>query len=140
MSRSRYQYDAALALQAYNSAAVTADAASNSIALQRNVHHSLPAGISYGQFAVVLDVQALDKTTGDETYVVNVEVGTDATFGTKATAHSFTVTGLGCVHAILDTQTIEKLLPNAKFIRTAVDVGGTTPSITYASYVSPDPQ
>ena len=140
MSRSRFPYDAALVMQAYGTAAVTADGASNGLELQRNAHHSLPAGIAYGQFAVVLDVLALDETTGDETYVVNVEVGTDATFATKATVHSFTVDATGARSVILDTVDIEKALSGAKFIRTAVDVGGTTPSITYASYVCPDPQ
>lgn len=89
------------------------------------------------QVAVVLLVDTLDKTTGDETYKFEVEVGTDATFGTKAVVATLDVGSVGVKEILVAKDTVLDKLPNAAFIRVAATLAGTTPSVKFAALLSP---
>jgi hypothetical protein len=95
--------------------------------------------IPFQTAAVVINVQSIDTTTGDEAYAIQVQVDSDQAFA----GSDFTVVGevdvkANGVYVInLDGPTIKSLRTNAKFIRLALVAGGTTPSINYEAWLAP---
>lgn len=79
-------------------------------------------------FQATIDVTTRDFTTGDETYVFNLQES-DASGSGFATIGTVTVTSLGVK--------IVKGFVSKRYVRLSIDVGGTTPSMTYKSYLSP---
>lgn len=137
----RHQYDDLLKLQAFGSAAVTADAPSG-FAIDL---HRLTAGrgdlknrYGLGKFDVVIHVTAADFTTGDEAYALEI-VSTDAA-GANPVVHGSVI-----VTAAMVGKTVEVSVHPDSLAKTDIDaaklsinanVGGTTPSLTYWAFAS----
>ncbi len=86
--------------------------------------------------AVVIHAHTVDTADGDETYTVTVEVSTDQAFTTPIVVGSTSITAAGKHVVILHGPTVQRLAPNAKWIRVNAAVGGTTPSLDYSAWVS----
>lgn len=77
---------------------------------------------------LVLDVNALDLASGNETYQFDIEESSD----------NSTFTPTGCVFAVTATGLIQQLFKCTKrYVRAKLTVGGTTPSITYSVWFGP---
>lgn len=86
-----------------------------------------PGGIGQPAAAVV-EVSALDSTTGDETYAFVVEESDDdSTYTPAGPIISVTATGALSVPCFL----------SKRYCRLKLDVAGTTPSIAYKSHLVP---
>ncbi len=83
--------------------------------------------------AAVIDVTARDFTTTDETYSFTLEeTDPDANGDPDATK----IRAIGVAAAVTDTGlALAKGLITGRFVRLSLDVGGTSPSITYSSYL-----
>lgn len=90
----------------------------------------------HGDFKVAVHVSALDTGDADETYVINVLADSAAAFDSAVIVASLTVTATGVFEIPLSGPKIEALEAGAIKLAVAVDVGGTTPSITYGAYVT----
>lgn len=158
-SKIKHQYDALLALRALTDRAtpVTADAAGGGFV---DLHHlkigssyvgiaGLPGAIGdlvgkFGQtpFDVVVYVDAIDSTTGDEVYTLKLQsVDSAKANPTDVPGGALVVTaGLVGEPIVLkiDPQNIALSDPDAAFLRIFADVGGTTPSITYFAFAAPN--
>ncbi|MGN6727951.1 MAG: hypothetical protein ACTHLZ_18680 [Tepidisphaeraceae bacterium] len=86
-----------------------------------------PGGVGQASCAVV-DVSALDKTTGDETYSAVLEESADGNTWTPAGAS----VSIGAVTVLSVPGFISQ--PN---VRLHLTLGGTTPSITYQAWFNP---
>lgn len=80
------------------------------------------------QVAAVIDVSAIDRTTGDETYTFVLEESSDnATFAAIGVASAaLTATGIVAIDGIV----------RKRYVRIALTAGGTTPSITYKAWLN----
>jgi hypothetical protein len=88
-------------------------------------------------FAIAVNVEALDHTTGDETYALAIEFGTDASFATKVVSHTLTPKKPGQLAALVDMDTIVNQLGAAPtFVRVNATLAGTTPSLTLHSWLA----
>lgn len=137
-SKFKYMLDAApsITFRAPGSAAVTADAASDAITLDAlDGHWNTEGELADTTFAIVVHVTALDATTGDETYAIELEAG-PAGFGSSIKPQKFVVTETGQYVMLVDIDTLKALKADVAALRLAVDVGGTTPSITYNAYIA----
>jgi hypothetical protein len=77
---------------------------------------------------VVIQTTALDLTSGNETYAFDVQESADgATWVTITAPVSVTAVGTIAVHAFV----------SLRYVRARLDVGGTTPSITYDAWLVP---
>jgi hypothetical protein len=88
-------------------------------------------------FAVAVNVAALDATTGDETYTVELEFG-DAGYAHSVKTHKIVVTKPGQYVFLVDVPTAKKALGvNAlNEFRAVVTLAGTTPSITLNAWMA----
>lgn len=89
------------------------------------------------QVAVVLFVDTLDKTTGDETYKFEVEVASSDTFADKKVVATLDVGSVGVKEILVAKETVLDKLPTAAHIRVAATLAGTTPSVKFAAMLSP---
>ena len=78
--------------------------------------------------SVIIDTSARDFTTGDETYAFVVQESSDNSSWTTISV-AVSVTALGVV-AI-------PVFVSQRYVRTNLDVAGTTPSITYEAWLVP---
>lgn len=77
---------------------------------------------------VVLDVNALDLADTNETYEFHIEESSD----------NSTWTATGCRFLVTATGLIQQVFKSSKrYVRARLDVGGTTPSITYSVWFGP---
>lgn len=140
-SKIRHQYDALLALKAPGSAAVTADGASAAVDINAITkgRGDVDGRFGQGSFDIVVYVTALDTTTGDETYALQVQT-VDAAGANPVTHDVIEVTaamvGEPLVFAF-HPSTFKVKDADAAKVRVNVDVGGTTPSITYYAFAAP---
>jgi hypothetical protein len=87
-----------------------------------------PGGVGQAMGAVV-ETTALDSTTGDETYKFVVQESEDGnTWNDAGPIISVTAVGFVTVPAFI----------SKRYNRLNLDVGGTTPSITYSAYLHPN--
>lgn len=126
-------FDADLELEASNTR--TADGYGTALAYALDAvypynteHHAL--------LPVVFDVSAIDTTDTDETYALLVQVDTASGFSSPKTVVNQVITATGRYIFVLDLSTVAKIEEGAAYIRSGVDVGGTTPSITYAAFLT----
>jgi hypothetical protein len=90
-----------------------------------------------GKVVVSIHVSAIDFTTLDEVYDIYVEVDTASGFpSAKEVARLFRVPGVGYYEIVVPTRLVEALEVGATHIRARLDVGGTTPSITYGAWMT----
>lgn len=125
--------DAALILRDVADGAETATAAETGMAL--------PVQMA-GEFKAVLNVTALDGTSGDETYLIAVETDATTAFSSPTEVGrlslSFASTA-GTFEIPLSGIAIRQRDPDAAAIRVKATLGGTTPSIVYGAWLAPTP-
>jgi len=127
----RFTVDSALTLRSFTDGAITATTAAAGIAF--DARHA-------GAFHVVVDVTALDTTSGNETYRVSIETDASAAFsGTPVEIGAVTVTSTGRHVLTIDQDLVAKLDPDAAAIRVKATLAGTTPSIVYGAFIAPVP-
>jgi len=136
-SNFKYMLDAApsITFRDAAAAALTADANTNAITLDElGGYWNASNELADSTFAVVINVSALDETTGDETYVINLVAG-PVGFATSLVVGTVTVSETGQYAILVDVDTIRKQKANAAALRLAVDVSGTTPSIDFVAFI-----
>lgn len=138
MAKNRFIYDAESAIVPYDAAAVTATGNTAAKSLDRPVVRGAGPGIAHLDIAVVFEIFALDLTTGDETYRLDVEVDTDPAFPSPVVVATKAPKGVNKLAVILDAATLEIEEPGAAYIRVKHTLAGTTPSIRYAAYLAPN--
>jgi len=122
-------FDAQTVLRNIADGAETSTAAEAGIALDTD---------KVGNFAALIHVTALDRTTGDETVVFQVEADTASTFGTPVAAATLpAVTAPGTYTIPLSGRLVEQHEPGASHIRIKATLAGTTPSVTYGAFLIP---
>jgi hypothetical protein len=113
--------DASLEIQP----AVTKTASFNGPALDLGKGYA-PGGLGT-PLAAVVNVTAIDRTTGDETYVFKIQQSADGSTGWEDIGPATTTTVVGSV--------VAKGLCTSRFVRLVLTPGGTTPSITYGAFL-----
>ncbi len=110
------------------SATVTSD--TNGTAVNYN-----PSNDLYGQ--VVVAVTACDFTTGDESYLLYLEVN-DGTTWRKVAGIQVPGGVTGIYRMLYAGETVKKMAVAGAITqcRAVIDVGGTTPSITFQSFLT----
>ncbi|MCK4705554.1 MAG: hypothetical protein KAT90_08750 [Gammaproteobacteria bacterium] len=97
--------------------------------------------VAEGQFVFVAIVEAFDV---GETYVLDITVADNSALTVNtAVVGSITVTALGMVTVILDSENIDALAEAANtgaapaFIGVQATLGGVTPDLTYEAFLAP---
>lgn len=111
--------DAALELQA----SVTKTASFNGAALNLGDGYA-PGGLG-AIVAAVIDVTAIDTTSGNETYAFKLQQSADGSTNWTDIGPSVSATAVGVI--------IAKGIVTTENIRLVLTAGGTTPSITYSA-------
>jgi hypothetical protein len=126
-----YIYDAANKFRAPALAALTADATVGTLPLDKLVDvrpSSQRNKLGAQSYDVVIVVETIDKTTGDEVYTFNAKIGTTL-------VGSLVVSSTGQHVLKLDAATIEKQSAARDALILDLDVGGTTPSIKFSAWL-----
>jgi hypothetical protein len=139
----RHTYDAALKLQAPGSANITTTTASSQVDIQKitkSVRGALAGRFGEGSFDVVFHVGALDRTTGDETYVLTAN--TYDLNGVNPVTHFTRNVLIGDLGTTLtfksDVKTLGLEDPAAVFFGLNLTLAGTTPILGYWAFVAPN--
>lgn len=135
----RYIYDAAPAtlFRARTAAAVTADGDSNTVVLDALDGYWNTAGeLADETLAVVINVTALDETTGDETYDFTLKATNAAGVPQIVNLGTLRVPAVGQYVLLLDVPTLKRVDADVGGLELSLDVSGTTPSITYHSWLT----
>jgi hypothetical protein len=134
----RYMYDAApaAALLANDGVAIAATANGPSHVLDKvegywNTNNEL----ADQAFAVAVNVEALDHTTGDETYTIELEFG-NAGYAASIKPAKLVVTQPGQYVFLVDIPTVQAQLADVNEFRVALTLAGTTPSITAKAWLA----
>jgi hypothetical protein len=139
-SRFKYMYDAApeSALLPKDHAAHVASFNGPTVALPTlGGYWNVPAISAELAFAVAINVEAVDHTTGDETYALALTFGVDGTFATKVAAGTVSVKGTGQYVILVDIDTVVAQLGAAPTaVRIEAALAGTTPSITAHAWLA----
>jgi len=101
--------------------------------------------VPHGTIRVVVDVTAIDRTTGDETYTLTLQV--DDTLAQSDTPQTVCTLGplvsTGVYEMLVDSKTINAIVTdysgNELWMAIKATLGGTTPSITYAAWIADSP-
>jgi hypothetical protein len=136
-SNFKYMLDAApsITFRDGSAAALTADANTAAIVLDTlDGYWNTNNELADSTFAVVINVNQLDETTGDETYVLNLVAG-PVGFATSTVVGTVTVRETGQHVILVDVDTVRKSVANAEALRIAVDVTGTTPIIDFTAFI-----
>ena len=133
-------------------AAVTADGAGQvaSAAAVLDLGDDDFDGVTYVRGVVQIHVSAFDFTTGDETVNVEVQLSSDADFGTAGNIARRAIFPLGNGSAVTakDIAALERYEVHVdnqigstryRYMRLYFDVAGTSPSITCKAWFSKDP-
>lgn len=134
----RFPIDAENILRAESAGAITAAEASGSKPLGAlSAYWNEGELASPLQLAVVLFVTALDLTTADETYRVDVEVASTETFADAEVVVSSEIKKVGQHVVAFTREQILDALATAAHVRVKITPAGTTPSIDYWAILSP---
>lgn len=127
-SKSIYDAESSVLLRAQGSAAITAT--TNGTAVAHDV-----TGQAYN---CAIHVAAVDRGNSDETYVATVQVDTNSAFGSPVTVATLpSITETGIYNLLFDGETAQLFEDGASHVRIVMTLGGTSPSITFASYLAP---
>lgn len=123
-------FDANLELRDIDDGAETSSADETAVAFDcRNI----------GAYKAVFHITAIDFTTGDESYVLDISVS-DTSGGTYTKVATMpdigAATSTGIYEVPLSGELVDALDSDAAFIRCGATLGGTTPSITYGCYIT----
>jgi hypothetical protein len=130
----RFNIDAANIFRAESEVAITAATASGYLSLGALTAPGYAGEIGAPlDFSIVLFVNAIDKTTGDEAYKVEVEVDDNVAFTTPTVIATVAVTDVG--QKVINIA--KENVGSNEFIRVKVTPSGTTPSIDYWAILSP---
>lgn len=86
-------------------------------------------------FAVAVNVTSLDRTTGDETYTIELEFG-NAGYAASVKTHKIAVTKPGQYVFLVDIPTAQAIVANLNEFRVVATLAGTTPSITLNAWMA----
>lgn len=89
---------------------------------------------------VILQVTAVDRTTGDEKYTFVIEGSTDAAFTAPVTLATLAADtpSIGQYVSEFYLDTAAAVLPGVQYIRVKATIAGTTPSITCYAWIGDD--
>lgn len=135
-SKFKYMYDAAPASELIAKDGVAKTASFNGTVKVLDVvdGHWNTNELADQTFAVVVNVLALDATTGDETYTLELEFG-DADFAPAQKTHKLVVSKPGQYVFLVEADTVRAAVPTADRFRIAATLAGTTPSITLHAFI-----
>lgn len=159
-SKLKHQYDALLALRALSARATPVTASGQGGGFV-DLHHiaagngtyagtpGLPGALGdvaglFGQrpFDVVIMVDTIDTTTGDETYTLKLQaVDKNKANPVDVPAGAVQVTaGLVGEYIVVKVhpETLKLAAPNAAYLQIAHVLAGTTPILTYFAFAAPD--
>jgi hypothetical protein len=136
-SKFRYMYDAApaSALIAKDGAAHVATFNGTAIALDELDGYWNTNELADEVFAIAVNVTAIDHTTGDETYTVELEFG-PAGFATSVKTSKLTIGAVGQYAILVDAATLRAMKADGNTIRLVGTLAGTTPSITLHAWIA----
>lgn len=129
-------------LQPEGSSAVTSDGAStNYISLDKLSAYWNSAGdiAAHQQFDIAVYVSAIDFSSTDETYDMQVQCDSASNFPSASVVERLSILATGWYHFGITREMLKKVESDPAYLRLYVDVDGTTPSITYVAYVAPYP-
>jgi hypothetical protein len=129
--------DPSVTLRASSAAQITATASETGISLNPGTAYWNIGNIPLQPFAVNVLVKTIDRTTGDETYTITVEVATTLGGSYTVVGTLAALTTAGVYTLILDMDRVLKQVPSAAFIRITATLGGTTPILDYDAYLAP---
>lgn len=134
--KTKYLFDAApAATLVAKGAAKTASADGAAFALDQVEGYWNDGELADNTIAVVVHVTALDTTTGDEAYEIDLEFGDDAAFTNATLTHTLAVSKAGQYVILVDVATVTRLLDGASHMRVNLTAAGTTPSITFHAWL-----
>lgn len=136
-SKFKYMFDAAPAstLIAKDGVAKTASFNSTVKVLDVVDGHWNTNELADQTFAIAVNVTALDRTSNDETYVLELEFG-DADFSPAQKTHRIAVSAPGQYVFLVDADTVRAAVAAADRFRIAATLAGTTPSITLHAWMA----
>lgn len=138
-SKFKYMFDAApsITLRDGDAAAITADGNTNAIALdQLDGYWNTQGEVADVTFAIIVHVTAIDRANADETYSIVPQFG-PAGFATNVVYGGLNgITKTGQYVILVDLDTVKAIKADVAALRLAVDVGGTTPSITFKAWIA----
>ena len=136
---------AAVTLKALGGVDITTTTAETGVSLNVNGTAYWSQGKVPDQtFAVNIQVNSFDTTTGDETYVFAIQVDSELAFGDAPEAiwssgdiAATDFTAPNNIVANIDADTITRIKSDATHIRIIATLGGTTPILNYAAWIAP---
>jgi hypothetical protein len=136
-SVSRFPVDAELVLRAEGLGTVTAATNSGAYVLPRDDSYWGFDIITDHEMAVVIEVESVDTTTGDETYTFSVVVDDSAAFSSASTIVSKAFTAAGTYVLPITREQINKADSTATHLRVQLAVAGTTPICAFNVRLAP---
>lgn len=140
-SVSRFIPDAANALRAADAAAITADTAISAGALVSPIGAIWNDAVKDGKVVLFFKASAIDFTTTDETYALEIITSTAANLGSPQVHSSHPLAAVedsgDWKEILVDQRTLRADDTDAKYWGVNVNVSGTTPSITFEMYLLP---
>lgn len=138
-SKFKYMFDAApeSALITKDHVAKTASFTGNVLVLDKvgGYWNAATNELADSTFAIAINVEAVDHTTGDETYTIDLEAG-PVGFATSVKTGRVTVNGTGQYVILVDFDTLQAMKADIGAIRLSATLAGTTPSITAHAWVA----
>ncbi|QIV65822.1 hypothetical protein Cp1R7AA1_224 [Mesorhizobium phage Cp1R7A-A1] len=136
-SKVRFVPDAAFAIRKATDAALTADTSILIGELKTPLGAVWNAAVKDGNVAIKVKASAMDSTTGDETYAMQVITSATADLAAP-TVHQTKALRSGWNELLIDQFNLVDVAPTHKYWGLLIDVGGTTPSVKIEAYVLPD--
>lgn len=129
--------EASVTLRATSAAQITATTSETALTLGNGSAYWNAGVTPFQTLAANILVKTIDRTTGDETYTFAIEVSATAGGSFTEVARVTGVTTVGAYTALIDVDTVKKLVPTAAFVRITATLGGTTPILDYDAYLGP---
>jgi hypothetical protein len=117
-------------------AALTASFTSAALDLKKaNIAYWDNGELPWDEIGVQFVAQSLDLTTGDETYVLSLEVSADAAFTVPVEVAKQSVVAVCAGVMLIDADTVKDRLSTAAFIRLKATLAGTTPILGFYAWM-----
>lgn len=138
-SKFKYMFDAAPSITLRNgaAAALTADGVTDALVLDElDGYWNTEGELADETLAIVVHVTAIDRSTGDETYSIVPQFGPVGFASNVVYGGLNGITKPGQYVILVDVDTVKAIKDDVAALRLSVDVGGTTPSITFKAWIS----